>query len=765
MIVKRIPARPAGRNVTHQRAGHARRLVNYLHQPEKDSVEKTCMVDYMTREGLGDTRNERLFHVGAQWLVADTIEGHRLEMMALAHAAKRSSNPIDHWLLSWRENELPSAEQIDTAVEMFLTHLGVDRQPCVYAAHGDTHNRHVHIALNRYDVEADRMISINYGFNHEAAHQAVALIVDRFGWEAENGQRYRVENGEVVLGSAALARRNGGNKAVGTDAAAYELRTGYKSAQRIAQQEAIAILRAARSWSEAHARLAAGGMTYDKTGTNGAMIGVNDVRVKASAVHREVTRARLEKRLGVFEDRDPAIAITPRPIDGDRFADALRADEYRSQVEAHRAIVDQDDRRTPGRRRQGKPMRDSEDVGPSAKRPPPPNLESFYYHINEGELARHWRHRRTEGALPSLSGPSRSGVLTQNVDDYRPFSCADGIRYAHAFDAPTAFIDRGDRIDVVAGADDEAILAALRLAAIRFDGRMTVRGSDDFRERVFVVVQRNGLASFLADRDFRERQDRADRADRAHAQAHPPEPKPATLSPPRSPPEPSGSSPPAPEPASKTWVRPDHRQDHARVARVGELVALLQREAYLPLARTETIDASGKPVVRYELKFDTADHFDRRWELFRAVDLFDEDAALQAVFASKHRNTLEVAEMLLQDQENEGRERVRAGDFRDVNRGGEGLAEAFHLVRQTPEVSAMLARLEANWAERDIAEERESSCGRMAERGVTVTPARLPTGARGSGRADDDRPLVDPRRDRGHSRQNESAASAKKIAA
>ena len=749
MIVKRIPARPTGRNVTHQRAGHARRLVDYLHRPEKDGAEKAYMVDYMTREGLGDTQDERLFHIGARGLVADSVEGQRLEMMALANAAKRSPNPIDHWLLSWRENELPSAEQIDEVVDMFMVHFGVDEQPCIYAAHGDTHNRHVHIALNRYDVEADRMISINYGFNKEAAHQVVALIVDRFGWEAEEGQRYRVESGKAVLGSAARARRDGGDKAVGSDAAAYELRTGYKSAQRIAQQEAVAILSAARSWGEAHVRLAAKGMTYEKKGTNGATIGVDGVWVKASAVHREVTRTRLEKRLGIFEHRDPAIAITPRRVDGDRFTDALRADEYRRMVEAHQAVVNQDGARTPGRRRRGKSLHDGEDIGPSTRRPPPPNLESFYYRMNEGELARRWRHCRDAGVLPSLSGPRRSDVKTQPVDTYQPFSCADGIRYAQALDAPTAFVDRGDRIDVVAGADDEAILAALRLGAIRFDGGMTVRGSDEFRERVFVVAQRNGLASFLADRDFRLRQDRAAHA---HAQAHLREPKPATLSPPRAPPKPSGSNLPAPEPASTKWVRPDYRHDPARVARVRELVALLQEEAYLPLARTEVIDDSGKPDVRYELKFDYSDRFDRRWELFRAVDPFDEDAAVQAVFASKHKSTLEVAEMLLQSLGREGRERVRARNFVDINREGEGLAEAFHLLRDSPEVSAMLTRLEADWAKRDIAEARRLSSESTANRGVTATPVRSTTIARGPAHGDHDLPLVDPRRDRDRSR-------------
>jgi len=40
VIVKHIPARPAGRNATVERARHARNLVDYLRQPEKQSAEK-----------------------------------------------------------------------------------------------------------------------------------------------------------------------------------------------------------------------------------------------------------------------------------------------------------------------------------------------------------------------------------------------------------------------------------------------------------------------------------------------------------------------------------------------------------------------------------------------------------------------------------------------------------------------------------------------------------------------------------------------------
>ncbi len=509
MIVKHIPARPAGRDATVERAAHARNLIDYLRLPEKESEEKAYQVAYMLAEKLGDTKGERLFHIGGRGFVSTDIEGQRAEMIAVAQSAKRSPNPIDHWLLSWREGELPTSGQVDGAVALFLEHLGVADQPCIYACHGDTDNRHVHLAINRYDPIARRMVEINDGFTREAAHQAVALIIDRFGWQAEADARYEVVNGRAVLTASAGARIAEGRKGIRPKAAAFENRTGYRSAQRIAQEDAVPLIKAAASWRDLHAALAAVGIAYDATGTNGVMLTVGGERVRASSVDRAITRTRLEKRLGAFEPREAALAIPARDPDGDRFPEAFRADEYRAERErwrrwqetrraeraADRILPENaiDKARGAARQRAAPPKR------------PPPDLESWYYHCREGAFAARWRHRRRAALLPALVGIGRAGVdLPGEVDGYRGFPCSDGTRYACGPDEPTAFIDRGDRIEVAA-TDDKALLAALRLAAIKFDGKVAVRGSAAFRERAFALAQANGLGPIFTDADLAAR--------------------------------------------------------------------------------------------------------------------------------------------------------------------------------------------------------------------------------------------------------------------
>jgi len=482
LIVKHIPARPAGRNATIERARHARNLVDYLRQPEKQSAEKDYQVAYMLSEKLGDTIGERLFHIGARNFVSTEIEGQRAEMIAIAQAASRSPNPIDHWLLSWREGELPTPAQIDETVAMFVEHLGVGGQPCIYACHGDTDNRHVHLALNRYDPLAQRMIEINDGFTREAAHQAVALIVDRFGWQAEADARYEVTGGKLAMAAGAVANQEGGRKSLSAKAAAFENRTGYRSAQRIVQEDAVPRIKAARSWHELHAALAEIGISYDIVGTNGVILTVDDERVKASGIDRAITRARVEKRLGPFEPRAPTANIASRDSGGDRLAEAFRADEYRADCERWHK------RQQAGLKR------------------PPPDLESWYYALREGAFAARWRHRLTLTDLPNLSGVAgTSSDLAVEIDGYHGYQCSDGVRYALGPDEPTAFLDRRTKIDIVDQGDDRAMLAALRLAAAKFDGKVAVNGDAQFRERTFEIAQRNGLGHMLTDPDLAAR--------------------------------------------------------------------------------------------------------------------------------------------------------------------------------------------------------------------------------------------------------------------
>ncbi len=515
MITKRIKARKNLRQITRERIAHARSLIDYLLAPEKESDEKAYMVDYMLRAGLGDSSGARLQHSGYRNLFSNTKHARRAEMMALANAATRSPNPVDHWLLSWREDETPTHKQVDETVGMFLDHLGLGGQPAIYVLHGDTNNLHCHIAVNRFDMLSERMIEINHGFNKEAAHQAVAKIVDHFGWQPEEKQRYTIRNGEIILSKRAAKLKAVGHKPICTGASAAEWRTGFKSVQRIAQEEAVPIILNARSWPELHERLAAKGMTYERVGTNGIKIGIGEESVSASRVNSRITMIRRAKDLGDFVARDPSVKVQARSPEQDVLPHAKDAVEYRELCDRYRADRKRKKELTKLERLRGTRkqndikiaqvalLHNSEAQPEPETAKPPPNLESYHYWKNDGETAAKWCRRK--GLFPSLTGEGSGTVEPAPIGDFMPFRSGEEVRYARHADAPTVFVDRGNRIDVILAKEDEAIMAALRLAAQKFHGKVTVTGSPEFRERAFVLAQVNGLGAFLIDRDFVER--------------------------------------------------------------------------------------------------------------------------------------------------------------------------------------------------------------------------------------------------------------------
>jgi hypothetical protein len=119
-------------------------------------------------------------------------------MVALAAESVRSKNPVNHYIMSWREGEQPSPEQVEEAVSIFMEELGWKDHQAIYGLHADTDNIHLHIAINRVHPETLKIVKINRGFDIELAHKAIARIEHAQGWQREQNGRYQVlENGEL----------------------------------------------------------------------------------------------------------------------------------------------------------------------------------------------------------------------------------------------------------------------------------------------------------------------------------------------------------------------------------------------------------------------------------------------------------------------------------------------------------------------------------------------------------------------------------------
>lgn len=90
------------------------------------------------------------------------------EMEWTASQNTRSRDPFMHCLLSWREGEQPSPEQVRRAAKIALEELGLSGQQCVYALHQNTENLHLHISVSRIDRVTHKAIDAAGGYTKRA---------------------------------------------------------------------------------------------------------------------------------------------------------------------------------------------------------------------------------------------------------------------------------------------------------------------------------------------------------------------------------------------------------------------------------------------------------------------------------------------------------------------------------------------------------------------------------------------------------------------
>ena len=253
------------------------------------------LVDYILA-GHDDRGKDKLAYAGSRNFLTTTVTAQKKEMISLAEESIQSKMPVTHWILSWQENEQPTSEQVDEAVSLFLRGMGLAEHQTVYALHKNTGNYHLHIAVNRTHPYTQKVIQPHRGFDINEAHKFIAEIEDRQGWASQMNARYRVnEQGHVFKNLQRRERIKPKPKAED-----FENATGEKSAMRIAQERAHAVIQNATCWEELHAGLDMVGLRFVRKGS-GAVIFVGDTAVKASNVDRKFSMSKLCKRLGEFK--------------------------------------------------------------------------------------------------------------------------------------------------------------------------------------------------------------------------------------------------------------------------------------------------------------------------------------------------------------------------------------------------------------------------------------------------------------------------------
>lgn len=239
-----------------------------------------------------------------------------MEMMQLTN--KRAKKPVMHLLLSWREGEQPTREQVDEAVAITLKELDLDECQSVYALHQNTDNYHLHICVNRISPLTHKAIDPAHGWTDKAMERAARRVEAAQGWEIEQNAWTKVTaDGHIEYlnkgdNNDYLPKRNSQR------VSDMENASGEEAA--ISKGKAVVLpllnsLKDTSEWGSFHKALAAAGIRFEKKGS-GAILHIGDIVVKASSVSRACTLKNLEKKLGVFEEStSPVNEVAKKRLD------------------------------------------------------------------------------------------------------------------------------------------------------------------------------------------------------------------------------------------------------------------------------------------------------------------------------------------------------------------------------------------------------------------------------------------------------------------
>jgi hypothetical protein len=513
-------------------------IIKYITNPKMQSnkaIRIGSLLDYIEADVRGGAQKAEYVSASGNFY-SDSRQGQRAEMIALASEATRSKDPVDHWLMSWKEGEQPTHSQCNEAIEILKRHLGVSSDHLAsYALHRNTENYHLHVVLNRVDPNTLRVT--DKGWCIDRAHKAIAEIVHAQGWEHEHNARYIASSsGEIFLAKVTCERQPC------SKARDHENATGEKSCERIAMERAAPILASAKTWEQVHKDLRCAEMRYESKGS-GALLWVNDQPVKASVIGREFSRKRMEERLGIFQPESGSVATKqlPRQAESIRRDDSGRWAEYRKGFENHRAAketaqtqqraehrIERVDLSISFRKERSELYQEGLWSGGAlnvarslmasdhAKRKAQltdehkrerdalrlqfgkrPTFEQFLVFQGERQLAAAWRYRETPEAKATLFGDGDEQPLKHDIRDFTAevklgYGRAEGIHYTRRNSTEISFTDSGKRIDVWLMSDEASVLAALQLGAQKW-GVLTITGPTEFKLLCVDLAAKHGI--------------------------------------------------------------------------------------------------------------------------------------------------------------------------------------------------------------------------------------------------------------------------------
>jgi hypothetical protein len=505
------------------------------HVPMK-SVRKSDfagLVKYLIDE---QQKRERVTGVSVTNCHADRPDAVILEVLNTQAQNKRvESDKTYHLIVSFRAGEQPDEATLQAIERRICEGLGYGEHQRVSTVHHDTDNLHLHIAINK--IHPTRYTIHDPYRDHKTLGQLCEKLESEYGLERDNHQ---------------AQKRGAENRADDM-----ERHAGIESLIGWIQRECLEQIQGAQSWAEMHQALRDNGLEIRERGNGLVIADAAGTMVKASSVARDLSRAKLEARLGRFEPSperltnqadQPSRQYEPRPVRTRADTAELYA-RYRAEQQGHGAARtvewtqarDRKSRLIEAAKRNGRLKRAAiqlmGDPGLSKKalyaltsRTLNDEIDKINQQYSKERQAIQEKYRRqawadwlrrkaTEGdseALAALrareaavglqgntvagNGGQQSG---QGVDAQQDGVTKKGTLIYRV--GASAIRDDGDKLQVSRGATQDGLEAALRMAMARYGDRITVNGSAEFKESIAHVAATANLPITFDDAALEQR--------------------------------------------------------------------------------------------------------------------------------------------------------------------------------------------------------------------------------------------------------------------
>jgi hypothetical protein len=298
MIAKKIPFKSSSRNSI----GRVETCARYISNPTADFAKKAA--NYISQEEIG-VGKEKCVYYGARNFFGKTQEAHIAEMVAVVSSAYRSRKPVNHYVFSWKNGEVPSRKNIEQLMDVFLKETKMQSHQVIYGHHADTDNHHVHVLLNRVHPVSKKTVEIDKGFDLNAIHRTCVIVERLQGWSIETNRKMAIhENGEIYDKKMSHLKQNNATSGLFF----MKQRTGKKSSQETEKENIIDIIKTSGNWNEIHKKLQVIGCKIEKR-DGGAVFYIDGVYIKASSVNRDISLSKIEKIIGTFRAESEIEAV------------------------------------------------------------------------------------------------------------------------------------------------------------------------------------------------------------------------------------------------------------------------------------------------------------------------------------------------------------------------------------------------------------------------------------------------------------------------